>query len=113
VVEECYTFNGCFSSAAKGTVADGITCTALSGPQPCGWDAFTADRTAAQPTGKWVGEAEYGADGFVCNPGSHCHGKHTYAAFCRAVYAPPNGFSAVKFDVDLNGRVFYPCPRGV
>jgi len=113
VVEECYTFGGCFSAAAKGTKADGITCTGLKGPQPCGWDAFTADRTAAQPTGKWVGEAEYGADGFVCNPGSHCHGKHTYAAFCRAVYGTPNGFSAVKFDVDLDGHVFYPCPRGV
>jgi hypothetical protein len=28
------------------------------------------------------------------------------------VYAPPDGFSAVKFDVDLNGKMFYPCPRG-
>jgi hypothetical protein len=22
------------------------------------------------------------------------------------------GFDAVKFDVNLDGRVFYPCPRG-
>jgi hypothetical protein len=28
------------------------------------------------------------------------------------VYAPPNGFAAVKFDVDLDGAVFLPCPRG-
>ena len=35
------------------------------------------------------------------------------AAFCRAVYGTPNGFSAVKFDVDLDGHVFYPCPRGI
>jgi hypothetical protein len=113
VVEECYAFGPCFSGPAKGTHEVGITCTALNGPQPCGWDAFTADRTAAQPTGKWVGEAEYGADGVVCDPGASCHGKKAYAAFCRAVYGPPNGFSAVKFDVDLDGKVFFPCPRGV
>jgi hypothetical protein len=29
------------------------------------------------------------------------------------VYAPPDGFAAVKFDVNLDGKVFLPCPTGV
>jgi hypothetical protein len=29
------------------------------------------------------------------------------------VYAPANGYAAVKFDVDLDGRIFRPCPAGV
>jgi hypothetical protein len=29
------------------------------------------------------------------------------------VYAPPGGFAAVKFDVNLDGKVFDPCPAGV
>jgi hypothetical protein len=89
VVEECYTYGGCPS-----------------------WDVFTADRTAHQPTGKWVGEAEYGADHFVCNPGQDCPRKRQFATFCARVYAPPSGFAAVKFDVDLDGKVFEPCPAG-
>jgi hypothetical protein len=89
VVEECYTYGGCPS-----------------------WDVFTAGRTAYQPTGKWVGEAEYGADHYVCNPGQSCPYKRRFTTFCARVYAPPGGFAAVKFDVDLDGRVFYPCPTG-
>jgi hypothetical protein len=93
VVEECYVYHQCAS-----------------------WNVFTGDKTAQQPTGKWVGEAEYGADHYVCNPGqtgARCTGRRSFAAFCRAVYARPDGFSAVKFDVDLDGRVFLPCPRGI
>ena len=90
VVEECYTYGGC-----------------------PGWDVFTADRTAHQPTGKWVGEAEYGADNFVCDPGQGCPHKRQFATFCARVSAPPGGFAAVKFDVDLDGKVFDPCPAGV
>jgi glycosyl hydrolase family 114 len=112
IVEECYIYHECFASWQVGTSQDGITCTALSAPTPCGWDVFTADRTARQPTGKWVGEAEYDADGFVCNPGQRCRGLHAFARYCQLVYAPRNGFSAVKFDVDLDGSMFYPCPRG-
>jgi len=89
VVEECYTYGGCPS-----------------------WDVFTGDHTARQPTGKWVGEAEYGADHFVCDPGQACPHKRRFATFCARVYAPPGGFAAVKFDVDLDGKVFYPCPTG-
>ena len=112
VVEECYTFHECFAAWQLGTRQDGITCTGLAGPTPCGWDVFTADRTALQPTGKWVGEAEYGADHYVCNPGKRCRGSHRFGAFCRAVYSPPHGFAAVKFDVNLDGLTFYPCPHG-
>ena len=89
VVEECYLYKQCGA-----------------------WHVFAADKTAAQPTGKWVGEAEYGADHFVCDPGRPCAGRRSFAAFCRHVYSGPDGFAAVKFDVDLNGRVFFPCPRG-
>jgi Glycoside-hydrolase family GH114 len=112
IVEECYIYDQCFASWQVGQHQDGITCTALSGPTPCGWDVFTTDRTARQPTGKWVGEAEYDADGFVCNPGQRCRGLHRFARYCQLVYAPRNGFSAVKFDVNLDGSMFYPCPRG-
>ena len=115
VLEECYTYHMCTAAQLRGSSQYGITCTGLSGATPCGWDDFTTDKTAAQPNGKWVGDAEYGADHFVCNPGqtgSKCGGKHSYAAFCKAVYDPPLGFAGVKFDVDLDGRVFYPCPSG-
>jgi hypothetical protein len=113
VVEECYTYHECFAAWQRGTRQDGITCSGLHGPTPCGWDVFTADHTARQPTVKWVGEAEYGADHFVCNPGQRCPYKRRFATFCRRVYAPAHGFAAVKFDVDLDGRVFRPCPAGV
>ncbi|HEX9063760.1 MAG TPA: endo alpha-1,4 polygalactosaminidase [Streptosporangiaceae bacterium] len=89
VVEECYLYRQCGA-----------------------WHVFAADKTAAQPTGKWVGEAEYGADHFVCDPGQRCRGRKSFAVFCRHVYSGPDGFAAVKFDVDLNGRVFFPCPSG-
>jgi hypothetical protein len=89
VVEECYVYHECGN-----------------------WHVFTMDKTAAQPTGKWVGEAEYGADHYVCDPGKHCKHRRSFAAFCRTVYAGPAGFAAVKFDVNLDGKVFFPCPRG-
>ncbi len=89
VVEECYLYRQCGA-----------------------WHVFTADKTPAQPTGKWVGEAEYGADHFVCDPGKRCAGRKSFAAFCRHVYDGPDGFAAVKFGVNLDGRIFFPCPRG-
>jgi hypothetical protein len=112
VVEECYAFGGCFASSLRGSSQYGITCTGLHGRTPCGWDDFTTDATARQPTGKWVGEAEYGADHVVCDPGQQCKHKRLFATFCHAVYSPRAGFAAVKFYVDLDGRVFFPCPRG-
>ncbi len=112
VVEECYVYHECFASWNRGTRQDGITCSALTGRTPCGWDVFTAARTASQPTGKWVGEAEYAQDKFVCSPGVRCKRKREFATFCRRVYAPADGFAAVKFSVDLDGRLFYPCPKG-
>lgn len=89
VVEECYVYHECGS-----------------------WHVFTLDKTAVQPTGKWVGEAEYGADHYVCDPGQPCRHGRSFAAYCRRVYSGPAGFAAVKFDVNLDGRVFFPCPRG-
>ena len=113
VVEECYTYSECVSSELAGSTHVGVSCTALTGPRPCGWDDFTTDVTADQPTGKWVGEAEYGADHFVCDPGQMCTHKKAYTTYCEAVYEPLSGFAAVKFDVDLDGKTFYPCPGGV
>jgi hypothetical protein len=112
VVEECYRYHQCFASSMRGSSHYGITCTALSGRTPCGWDDFTTDKTRQQPAGKWVGEAEYGSDHYVCNPGQSCPPKRRFATFCSVVYAPSYGFAAVKFDVNLDGRIFYPCPRG-
>jgi hypothetical protein len=112
VVEECYTYHACFASWLRGSSQYGITCTGLARATPCGWDDFAADVTRRQPTGKWVGEAEYGADHYVCDPGQRCRHKHRFTTFCRAVYAARAGFAAVKFDVNLDGRVFYPCPAG-
>jgi Glycoside-hydrolase family GH114 len=89
VVEECYVYKQCAA-----------------------WHVFTADKTRRQPTGKWVGEAEYGADHVVCDPAKHCHGRRSFATYCRHVYSGRYGYAAVKFGVDLDGRVFYPCPRG-
>jgi hypothetical protein len=113
VVEECYVFQQCLASQLRGSRQYGITCTALTGRTPCAWDVFTTDRTRAQPTGKWVGEAEYSADNYVCNPGQRCPYQRRFATFCRVVYAPPYGFAAVKFDVNLDGSLFDPCPKGV
>jgi Glycoside-hydrolase family GH114 len=112
VVEECYRYHACFASSLAGSRQYGITCTPLTGRTPCGWDDFSADPTRQQPTGKWVGEAEYSADHYVCNPGQDCRPARRFATFCRTVYAPAHGFAAVKFDADLDGRVFLPCPRG-
>jgi hypothetical protein len=112
VVEECYLYRQCTASSLAGSRQYGIICTALAGSTPCGWDDFATDRTRQQPTGKWVGEAEYSADRYVCNPGQSCRERRRFATFCRDVYAPPWGFAAVKFDVDLDGRLFYPCPTG-
>ncbi len=112
VVEECYIYRQCLASQLRGSSQYGITCTTLAGQTPCGWDAFTTDRTPRQPTGKWVGEAEYSADNYVCNPGQHCTRKRLFSTFCAAVYSPSYGFAAVKFDVNLDGRMFYPCPAG-
>ena len=115
VVEECYVYKMCTAAQLRGSSQYGITCTGLHGATPCGWDDFSTDRTARQPTGKWVGEAEYAADHYVCNPGQtgkKCTGRRSFAAFCAAVYQPPYGFSAVKFDVNLDGKMFFPCPHG-
>jgi len=113
VVEECYIYHACLASWQRGSSQYGITCTALAGPAPCGWDDFSTDRTRAQPTGKWVGEVEYSSDGYVCDPNqSGCTGPHRFAAFCHAVYSPGYGFSALKLDVNLDGVTFLPCPAG-
>ncbi len=69
LLEECYTYHQCTAAQLRGSSQYGITCTGLSGATPCGWDDFTTDKTAAQPNGKWVGDAEYGDDHYVCNPG--------------------------------------------
>ncbi len=112
VVEECYVDHGCFAAQLRGSAQYGITCTGLRGATPCGWDDFTADVTRQQPTGKWVGEAEYGSDHYVCDPGQQCPRQREFGTFCDAVYAPADGFAAAKFDVSLDGKVFYPCPTG-
>jgi hypothetical protein len=112
VVEECYVGGQCTASSFLGSKQYGINCTALAGTTPCGWDDFTTRLTAAQPTGKWVGEAEYSADNYVCNPGQRCPTKRLFATYCREVDSPSWGFAAVKFDVNLDGSIFYPCPTG-
>jgi Glycoside-hydrolase family GH114 len=112
VVEECYTYSECLSSDLAGSSHAGIMCTVLAGAHPCGWDDFTTDMTSNQPTGKWVGEAEYGADHFVCDPGQSCAGNRAFSAYCAAIYSQSYGFSAVKFNVNLDGSVFFPCPTG-
>ena len=102
VVEECYLNHACFAAQFQGSRQYGITCTTLRGATPCGWDDFTA-------AGKWVGEAEYAEYGYVCSPGQQCKGPHPFGTFCRVVYAVPHGYTAVMFDVDLDGKTFYPC----
>jgi hypothetical protein len=109
VVEECYTYGPCFSAGAAGSTQYGFTCTALAGPRPCGWDDFTTDTTPNQPNGKWVGEDEYAEDGYVCAPGAACTGPHRFSAYCKAIESPPYGFSAMRLDVDLDGRLFQTC----
>ena len=105
VVEECYQFDECFAAQLAGSRQYGFTCTGLGGAHPCGYDAFTSQ-------GKWVGEAEYVEDGFVCGPDKPCPPRRRFSTYCQTVYSPANGFSAVKFNVDLDGRVFRPCPAG-
>jgi hypothetical protein len=110
VVEECYVSHACFAAQFQGSRQYGFTCTAVHGATPCGWDAFTTDVTARQPTGKWVGETEYADDGYVCDPGRKCPTAREFATFCHAVYSPPYGFTAMKLDADLDGATFFPCP---
>jgi hypothetical protein len=112
VVEECYTFDFCFSGSQVGSSQYGITCTPVSGATPCGFDDFTTDVTRHQPTGKWVGESEYVEDSFVCAPGQSCSHKRLFSTYCSQVYSPPYGFSADRLSDNLDGSVFQPCPRG-
>ena len=112
VVEECYTYGGCFSSSLVGSHQYGFTCTVLSGPTPCGWDDFTSQVTRRQPTGKWVGESEYAQDHFVCAPGQSCAPQRLYSTYCNSVYAPADGFAAIRLSVELDGSIFQPCPGG-
>jgi hypothetical protein len=111
VVEECYLSKACTAAQLAGSRQYGITCTSLSGGTPCGWDDFTTDVTSRQPTGKWVGEAEYADDDYVCAPGKACApAAREFSAFCKSVYTPAAGFTAVLFDADLDGRTFDTCP---
>ena len=112
IVEECYVYHECFSSWVAGSTHGSITCTKLSGPTPCGWDDFTSDVTPEQPTGKWVGEAEYKQDRVVCDPGQPCRPHRAFSTYCSIVYGRATGFAGVKFDVNLDGSLFYPCPSG-
>ncbi len=112
VVEECYTYGGCFSSDQAGSTQYGWTCTAVSGPTPCGYDDFTTQTTANQPNGKWVGEDEYQEDSFVCAPGESCAPKRLYSTYCNTVWAPADGFAATRMTDELDGSVFQPCPSG-
>ena len=78
VLEECYTYHMCTAAQLRGSSQYGITCTGLSGATPCGWDDFTTDKTAAQPNGKWVGDAEYGGRSLRLQPrpdGCEVHGQ--------------------------------------
>jgi hypothetical protein len=47
----------------------------------------------------------------VCAPGaSSCPSpKRTFSAYCAATQDVSNGFSAVKFDLNLDTKTFYPC----
>jgi hypothetical protein len=110
VVEECYVSHACFAAQFQGSRQYGLTCTAVHGSTPCGWDDFTTDVTPQQPTGEWVGETEYTEDDYVCDPGRTCPKAREFATFCHAVYAPPYGFTAMKLDANLDGTTFYPCP---
>jgi hypothetical protein len=97
IVEECYRYSECFATQNNGSHG----CTSLGGANPCGWDDFTS-------VGRWVGEAEYA---WVCAPGaSSCPSpKRTFSAYCAATEDVTNGFSAVKFDLNLDTKNFYPC----
>jgi hypothetical protein len=55
---------------------------------------------------------EYADDGFVCAPGAACSGRRQYSTFCAAVEGPSYGFSAMRMDADLDGRLFQPCSSG-
>jgi len=109
VVEECYVSQACTAAQFQGSTQYGFTCGSLTGTTPCGWDDFTTDKTARQPTGKWVGEAEYTDDDYVCAPGRACPAAREFSTFCRVVQKPSYGFAAVLFDADLDGVTFDSC----
>ena len=110
MVEECYVSHACTAAQFQGSTQYGFTCTSLRGGMPCGWTDFTTDKTRQQPTGKWVGEAEYTDDGYVCAPGQKCPAAREFSTFCKSVYAPSYGFAAVLFESNLDGRTFDTCP---
>ena len=110
VVEECYVSHACTAAQFQGSTQYGFTCTSLRASMPCGWTDFTTDKTRQQPTGKWVGDAEYTDDGYVCAPGQKCPTAREFSTFCQVVEKPSYGFSAVLFDADLDGRTFDTCP---
>jgi hypothetical protein len=109
VVEECYVSQNCTAAQSQGSTQYGITCASLQQATPCGWTDFTTDKTRQQPTGKWVGEAEYTDDDYVCDPGQACPAAREFSTYCQVVEKPSYGFAAVLFDSDLDGGTFYPC----
>ena len=71
--------------------------------------------TARQPTGKWVGEAEYGGRPLRVQPWPDrrsAPGGGPLPPSARRSTSRPTGSAAVKFDVDLDGKMFFPCPHG-
>ena len=112
VVEECYIYDECFASSQLGSRQDGITCSALTGRRRAAGMSSPPTVTARQPTGKWVGEAEYAPTTWSATR-ANCPGSAPSRSTASRVYAPRNGFAAVKFDADLDGALFFPCPKGV
>jgi hypothetical protein len=99
------------SAQLQGSTQYGITCTSLQGAAPCGWTDFSTDKTGQQPSGKWVGEAEYTDDDYVCAPGQQCPAAREFVTFCQVVEKPSDGFAAVLFDADLDGAIYDICRR--
>ena len=113
VVEECYVYTMCTAAQLRGSSQYGITCTGLHGATPCGWDDFSTDRTARQPTGKWVGEAEYSADHYVCDPGQALPGAAAVRRLLRARSTRrPAASPRSSSTSNLDGKMFFPCPHG-
>jgi len=110
---ECYVFDECFAASQRGTRQDGITCLEAhrrhavrlgrvhrgQDPQPADRQVGRRGRVPAGPVRLQPGRGN-----------ARINGNSPPSA--TGSYAPANGFAAVKFDVDLDGKMFYPCPKG-
>ena len=113
VVEECYVYSECFSSQVAGGIERRHHLYRPHRP-----DA-RADGTTSPPTsprtsrpGNGSGRPSTARITSCATPGRLCPHARLTPPTATPSMLRAYGFAAVKFDVNLDGKTFFPCPNG-